>query len=119
MKKFTPFIFCFCLAQENYTGEITFDYNGNVSGSFTSIIQDSIPVGFAFNQEGTDTSYFIMGAFTEQENNEFDLFLAVLQDTTFPVQPRKSGRSIKFGVDCDCYSRTGFSFCLRFNRNAY
>jgi hypothetical protein len=29
-----------------------------------------------------------MGAFTEQENNEFDLFLAVLQDTTFPVQPR-------------------------------
>jgi hypothetical protein len=29
-----------------------------------------------------------MGAFTEQGNNEFDLFLAVLQDTTFPVQPR-------------------------------
>ena len=88
MKIFIPFIFCFCLAQESYTGEITFDYNGNVSGSFTSIIQDSIPIGFAFNQEGADTSYFIMGAFTEQENNEFDLFLAVLQDTTFPVQPR-------------------------------
>ena len=88
MKIFIPFIFCFCLAQESYTGEITFDYNGTVSGSFTSIIQDSIPLGFAFNQEGADTSYFIMGAFTEQENNEFDLFLAVLQDTTFPVQPR-------------------------------
>ena len=88
MKIFIPFIFCFCLAQESYTGEITFDYNGTVSGSFTSIIQDSIPIGFAFNQEGTDTSYFIIGAFTEQENNEFDLFLAVLQDTTFPVQPR-------------------------------
>ena len=88
MKIFIPFIFCFCLAQESYTGEITFDYNGTVSGSFTSIIQDSIPIGFAFNQEGADTSYFIMGAFTEQENNEFDLFLAILQDTTFPVQPR-------------------------------
>ena len=88
MKIFIPFILCFCLAQESYTGEITFDYNGTVSGSFTSIIQDSIPIGFAFNQEGADTSYFIMGAFTEQENNEFDLFLAVLQDTTFPVQPR-------------------------------
>ena len=88
MKIFIPFIFCFCLAQESYTGEITFDYNGTVSGSFTSIIQDSIPIGFAFNQEGADTSYFIIGAFTEQENNEFDLFLAVLQDTTFPVQPR-------------------------------
>ena len=88
MKIYIPFIFCFCLAQESYTGEITFDYNGTESGSFTSIIQDSIPIGFAFNQEGADTSYFIMGAFTEQENNEFDLFLAVLQDTTFPVQPR-------------------------------
>ena len=88
MKIFTPFIFCFCLAQESYTGETTFDYNGTVSGSFTSIIQDSIPIGFAFNREGADTSYFIMGAFTEQENNQFDLFLAVLQDTTFPVQPR-------------------------------
>ena len=88
MKIYIPFIFCFCLAQESYTGEITFDYNGTESGSFTSIIQDSIPIGFAFNQEGADTSYLIMGAFTEQENNEFDLFLAVLQDTTFPVQPR-------------------------------
>jgi hypothetical protein len=88
MKIFIPFIFCFCLAQESYTGAITFDYNGTVSGPFTSIIQDSIPIGFAFNQEGADTSYFIMGAFTEQENNEFDLFLAILQDTTFPVQPR-------------------------------
>ena len=88
MKIFIPFIFCFCLAQESYTGEIIFDYNGTVSGSFTSIIQDSIPTGFAINQEGADTSYFVMGAFTEQENNEFDLFLAVLQDTTFPVQPR-------------------------------
>jgi hypothetical protein len=88
MKKIIPFLFCILFAQESYTGEITFDYNGTVSGSFTSIIQDSIPIGFAFNQEGADTSYFIVGAFTEQGNNEFDLFLAVLQDTTFPVQPR-------------------------------
>ena len=88
MKKIIPFLFCILFAQESYTGEITFDYNGTVSGSFTSIIQDSIPIGFALNQEGADTSYFIMGAFTEQGNNEFDLFLAVLQDTTFPVQPR-------------------------------
>jgi len=27
-------------------------------------------------------------AITEQDENEFDLFLAILQDTTFPVQPR-------------------------------
>ena len=88
MKKIILFLFCILFAQESYEGQITFDYNGTVDGSFTSIVQDSIPIGFAFNQEGADTSYFIMGAFTEQENNEFDLFLAVLQDTTFPVQPR-------------------------------
>jgi len=88
MKIFIPFLFCILLAQESYEGEITFDYTGTENGSFTSIIQDSVVAGFAYNQEGADTSYFIMGAFTEQGNNEFDLFLAVLQDTTFPVQPR-------------------------------
>ena len=88
MKIFIPFLFYILLAQESYEGEITFDYTGTENGSFTSIIQDSVVAGFAYNQEGADTSYFIMGAFTEQGNNEFDLFLAVLQDTTFPVQPR-------------------------------
>ena len=37
---------------------------------------------------GLDTSYVVMMAITEQDENEFDLFLAILQDTTFPVQPR-------------------------------
>ncbi|SVD90210.1 uncharacterized protein METZ01_LOCUS443064, partial [marine metagenome] len=41
MKKILPCIFCILWAQESYIGEITFDYNGTVSGSFTSIIQDS------------------------------------------------------------------------------
>ena len=88
MKIFIPFLFCILLAQESYEGEITFDYTGTENGSFTSIIQDSIVTGFAYNQMGLDTSYVIMMSITEQENNEFDLFLAVLQDTTFPVQPR-------------------------------
>ena len=88
MKIFIPFLFCILLAQESYEGEITFDYTGTENGSFTSIIQDSVVAGFAYNQMGLDTSYVIMMSITEQENNEFDLFLAVLQDTTFPVQPR-------------------------------
>ena len=29
-----------------------------------------------------------MASITQQENNEFDLFLAALQDTVFPLQPR-------------------------------
>ena len=44
--------------------------------------------GIAFNQMGEDTSYFFMASITEQDDNEFDLFFAVLQDTVFPVQPR-------------------------------
>ena len=88
MKKIILFLFCILFAQESYEGQITFDYNGTVDGSFTSIVQDSITTGFAYNQMGLDTSYFIMGSFTEQENSEYDLFFTVLQDTTFPVQPR-------------------------------
>jgi hypothetical protein len=88
MKIFIPFLFCILLAQESYEGEITFDYTGTENGSFTSIIQDSVVTGFAYNQMGLDTSYVVMMAITEQDENEFDLFLAILQDTTFPVQPR-------------------------------
>ena len=88
MKIFIPFLFCILLAQESYEGEITFNYTGTENGSFTSIIQDSVVAGFAYNQMGLDTSYVVMMAITEQDENEFDLFLAILQDTTFPVQPR-------------------------------
>ena len=88
MKKILLFILCSISAQNSYNGQITFDYNGTVNGSFTSIVQDSLMTGIAFNQMGEDTSYFFMASITEQDDNEFDLFFAVLQDTIFPVQPR-------------------------------
>ncbi|MBH10392.1 MAG: hypothetical protein CMG74_08610 [Candidatus Marinimicrobia bacterium] len=75
-------------AQNLHQGEITFDYSGTVSGSFFSSAQDSLTTGFAFNQEGIDTSYFVIGAISEQEEGIFDLFFALIQDTIFPVQPR-------------------------------
>ena len=74
MKIFIPFLFCILFAQESYEGEITFDYTGTENGSFTSIIQDSLVTGFAYNQMGLDTSYVVMMAITEQDENEFDLF---------------------------------------------
>tara|TARA_A100001037_G_C15153953_1_gene642113 strand:+ start:3124 stop:4044 length:921 start_codon:yes stop_codon:yes gene_type:complete len=88
MKKILPFIFTICIAQDSYNGLINFNYAGTVDGIITSLVQDTVPTGFAFNQFGPDTSYFIMGSITEQENNSFDLFISILQDTTFPVQPR-------------------------------
>ena len=88
MKLRLLFICSLAVAQNLYQGEITFDYSGTVNGPFSSTVQDSNTAGFAFNQEGTDTSYFIMAAITEQEDGGFDLFFTLLQDTTFPVQPR-------------------------------
>ena len=88
MKLYLLFICSIAVAQDYYQGEITFDYNGTINGSFLPSVQDSITAGFAFNQEGADTSYFIMGAIMEQDTAGFDLFITILQDTTFPVQPR-------------------------------
>ena len=88
MKLCLLFICSLAAAQDLYQGEITFDYSGTINGSFSSTVQDSNTAGFAFNQEGADTSYFIMGAITEQEDGGFDLFFTRMQDTTFPVQPR-------------------------------
>ena len=75
MKLRLLFICSLAVAQNLYQGEITFDYSGTVNGPFSSTVQDSNTAGFAFNQEGTDTSYFIMAAITEQEDGVFDLFL--------------------------------------------
>ena len=88
MKRLLLFLACSLFAQNSYNGHITFDYNGTLNGNFSSITQDSIISGFAFNQMGQDTSYFLMASITEQDNDEFDLFIAIIQDTTFPIQPR-------------------------------
>jgi len=74
--------------QNIYQGDITFDYNGTVDGNFSSIIEDTLSTGISFNQIIEDTSFFLMASITQQNDNEFDLFLAVLRDTTHPLQPR-------------------------------
>jgi len=88
MKKIFPFIFCILFSQETYQGQITFSYTGTESGSFTSLVQDSVLFGTAINQMGEDTSSFIIASVTQQDTNDFDIFFAILQDSTFPVQPR-------------------------------
>ena len=87
MKKLIFFL-GFITAQTVYEGEITFDYEGTEDGTFSSIIQDSIVSAFSFNQTTGDTSYLLLASITQQEDDEFDLFLAILTDTTFPVGPR-------------------------------
>ena len=93
LRNLTRFLFFFyfiplSFAQNVYQGEINFNYNGTVNGSFTSISGDSLITGLSINQVVNDTALVIMASITQQDENEFDLFLAVLRDTTYPIQPR-------------------------------
>ena len=75
-------------SQSTYQGQITFEYSGTENGSFTSTLGDSTISGFSLNQTDGDSSSFLIASVTQQDDNEFDLFLAVLQDTSYPLQPR-------------------------------
>ena len=88
MKKLSFLLFCVLQGQNTYQGQVLFDYSGTESGLFSSIAQDSINSGISINQNNQDSSFFLMASITQQGNNEFDLFLAALQDTVFPLQPR-------------------------------
>ena len=88
MKKLIFLFFVILKSQNAYEGQIIFDYTGTEDGLFSSIIQDSVISGLSFNQNTGDSANFLIAAVTEQEENQFDIFLAVLQDTTFPIEPR-------------------------------
>ena len=75
-------------SQSTYQGQITFEYSGTENGSFTSTLGDSTISGFSLNQTDGDSASFLIASVTQQDDNEFDLFLAVLQDTSFPLEPR-------------------------------
>jgi len=88
LKKLIFLFFCLLQGQNAYEGQVLFDYSGTENGVFSSMVQDSIVSGFSVSQNNGDSSYFLIASITQQEDNEFDLFLAALQDTSFPLQPR-------------------------------
>ena len=75
-------------SQSTYQGQVIFEYSGTESGLFTSTLEDSTISGFSLNQTNGDSSSFLIASVTQQDDNEFDLFLAVLQDTSYPIEPR-------------------------------
>ena len=85
MIKLIVFIFSLLTAQNLYNGQINFNYSGTESGTFNSLLADSTKTGLLINQE--DPS-IIIASFTEHEENNYDLFFSILQDTIFPVQER-------------------------------
>ena len=86
-KVFFLFLSILC-SQNTYQGQVLFEYSGTENGSFTSTLIDSTISGFSLNQTDGDSSSFLIASVTQQDDNEFDLFLAVLQDTSYPIQPR-------------------------------
>ncbi len=84
-------VYCFSgllLSQTLYQGSINFSYSGSETGDFSSAIDDTTNLGGAINVTMNDSTSFMMMGISPQDENVFDLFVTILQDTVFPVQPR-------------------------------
>ena len=78
----------FLLSQTLYQGSLEFSYNGSETGSFSSNLEDTTNFAGALNVTFNDSSSFMMLGIAPRDENTFDLFLTVLQDSTFPMVPR-------------------------------
>ena len=85
MIKLIVFIFSLINAQNLYNGQLNFNYSGTENGSFNSLLADSTKTGILINQ---DDPSIIIASFTQYDDNNYDLFFSILQDTVFPVQER-------------------------------
>jgi hypothetical protein len=84
-------VYCFSgllLSQTLYQGPISFSYSGSETGDFSSAIDDTTSLGGAINVTMNDSTSFMMMGISPQDEIVFDLFVTILQDTVFPVQPR-------------------------------
>ena len=88
IKKVLPFIICFTFSQDLYNGLISFQFSGNQNGTFNANSQNPLDLSGALNISSGDSSQFIISGVSNNSDNTVNVFLAVLQDTTFPIQPR-------------------------------
>ena len=96
MKKYIPLFFSLLLGQSVYQGPMNFTYSGSENGIFSSTLDDTTNMGGALNVVMNDSSSFMMMGISPQGENDFDLFVTMLQDTTFPVQPRTWDWNLSF-----------------------
>ena len=88
MRYITPILFGIIFSQTLYQGPTSFSYSGAENGIFSSALDDTTNLGGALNITMNDSSSFMMMGISPQDDNLFDLFVTILQDSTFPVQPR-------------------------------
>ena len=89
MKFFISFFTSILLSQTIYQGSLNFSYNGSEIGSFSSSMEDTTSFGGALNLTLSDSSSFMMMGINANTNESFNLFLTILQDTTYPIQSRE------------------------------
>ena len=88
MRYITPLLFGIIFSQTLYQGPTSFSYSGAENGIFSSALDDTTNLGGALNITMNDSSSFMMMGISPQDDNVFDLFVTILQASTFPVQPR-------------------------------
>ena len=88
MKYIIPLLFGIIFSQTLYQGPTSFSYNGAENGIFSSALDDTTNLGGALNISMSDSSSFMMMGISPRDDNVFDLFVTILQDSTYPVQPR-------------------------------
>ena len=88
MRYIVPLFFGIIFSQTLYQGPTNFSYSGAENGMFSSALDDTTSLGGALNVTMNDSSSFMMMGISPQDDNVFDLFVTILQDTSFPVQPR-------------------------------
>ena len=88
MKFFISLFTSVLFSQTLYQGSLDFSYSGSETGSFSSSIEDTTSFGGALNLTLNDSSSFLMMGIAPRDENVFDLFLTILQDSTYPIQPR-------------------------------
>ena len=88
MKFFISIFTSILISQTLYEGSLDFSYSGSETGSFSSSMEDTTSFGGAINLTINDSSSFLMMGIAPRDENVFDLFLTILQDSTYPIQPR-------------------------------
>ena len=88
MRYVTPLLFGIIFSQTLYQGPTNFSYSGAENGTFSSALDDTTNLGGALNITVNDSSSFMMMGISPQNDNVFDLFVTILQDSNTSVQPR-------------------------------
>ena len=88
MKYLISLFSSFLLSQTLYQGSLEFSYNGSETGAFSSNLEDTTNFAGALNITFNDSSSFMMMGIAPRDENVFDLFLTILQDSIFPMQSR-------------------------------